>query len=122
MLVLDFLNILLDDTLEDIRQRFHRPADALALAGARQGIEECREALRGTAMERRLSALVEEARAASAAGMGQPDEWYWMARDMYVEWIARVVSVMLVSQHRDAILPPSRAAALEAARVIGVVE
>jgi len=121
MLVVDFLNILLDDTLEDIRQRYRRPADTLALQGARRGIEDCRTALAGDAMERRLSRLVAEARATSASAGGAPDEWFWVARDMYVEWIARVVSVMLVSQRREAILPPSRAAALEAARVIGVV-
>jgi hypothetical protein len=121
MLVVDFLNILLDDTAEDVRQRFRLPADRLALEGARRGIEDCRTALGGNGMERRLARLVAEARVASAAAGGAPDEWFWVARDMYVEWIARVVSVMLVSQRRDAIVPPSRAAALEAARVIGVV-
>jgi hypothetical protein len=120
MVIRDFLNLLLDDTLEDVRLRYRRPTDAMAFQGAERAIWECRAAMQGEGMSEALRALVAEARRDTTAASGQPDEWFWVTRDMYVEWITRVVSVVLVSHHRAAILPPSRAAALEAARLLGV--
>jgi hypothetical protein len=120
VLIRDFLNILLDDTLEEARLRRHGPHSAMAFQGAVQAVSECREAMRGERMKEELEALVASVRADSAAAAGQPDEWFWVSRDMYVEWIARVVSVILLSHGQRPILPPSRAAAMEAARLIGL--
>jgi len=118
MLIRDFLNLLLDDTLEDVRLRYCKPADAMAFQGAERAMQECRAALYGEGMTDQLRALVAEAKRHSAAAAGEADEWFWVTRDMYVEWIARVISVVLVSHRCSAILPPSRAAALEAARLL----
>jgi hypothetical protein len=118
MLVRDFLNLLLDDTLEEVRLRYRQPADAMAFQGAERALEECRTAMLGDDMAEDLRILVGDVRRHSVAAAGQPDEWFWVTRDMYVEWVARVVSVVLVSHRCSAILPPSRAAALEAARLL----
>jgi hypothetical protein len=120
VLIRDFLNILLDDTLEEARMRGHGPHAAMAFAGASQAVQECRQALHGERMPEQLGKLVAEARADSAVAAGQADEWFWVSRDMYVEWIARVVSVILLSHGQRPILPPSRQAAMEAARLIGL--
>jgi hypothetical protein len=118
MLIRDFLNLLLDDTLEDVRLRYRKPNEAMAFQGAERALEECRAAMQMDDMAENLRILVAEARHHSGLTAGQPDEWYWVTRDMYVEWVARVVSVVLVSHRCTAILPPSRAAALEAARLL----
>ncbi|MFC3123766.1 hypothetical protein ACFOD4_01730 [Pseudoroseomonas globiformis] len=120
MLIRDFLNILLDDTLEEARLRQARGGGALAFAGAERAVEECREALRGDGMAAAMRALLAEARAAAAVAAGQPDEPFWFAREMHVEWIAQVVSVVLMTVRAEAILPPTRGAAMEAARLIGL--
>lgn len=120
MLIRDFLNILLDDTLEEARMRRKGPQAALAFEGAAQAISDCREAMSGEKMPQRLEALLAQARIDSAAATGKADEWFWMAREMHVEWIARVVSVILLSHGQQPILPPSREAAMEAARLIGL--
>jgi hypothetical protein len=120
VLIRDFLNILLDDTLEEARMRRRGPQAALAFEGAAQAVVECREAMRGERMPQQLEALLARARGEAAAAAGQADEWFWVAREMHVEWIARVVSVILLSHGQQPILPPSREAAMEAARLIGL--
>ncbi|MFC7551162.1 hypothetical protein ACFQU7_00940 [Pseudoroseomonas wenyumeiae] len=74
----------------------------------------------GERMAQQLESLLARARAEAATAAGQPDEWFWVAREMHVEWIARVVSVILLSHGQRPILPPSREAAMEAARLIGL--
>ncbi|EHL99094.1 hypothetical protein HMPREF9946_03342 [Acetobacteraceae bacterium AT-5844] len=118
MLIRDFLTLLLDDTLEDARLRYCRPTDTMAFQGAEHALEECRAAMQGEAMSENLRALVADARRHAELATGEADEWFWMTREMYIEWIAQVVSVVLVSHRCNAILPPSRAAALEAARLL----
>ncbi|WP_147426062.1 hypothetical protein [Teichococcus wenyumeiae] len=120
MLIRDFLNILLDDTLEEARMRRRGPQATLSFEGASQAVCECREAMRGERMAQQLESLLARARAEAATAAGQPDEWFWVAREMHVEWIARVVSVILLSHGQRPILPPSREAAMEAARLIGL--
>ena len=118
MLIRDFLNILLDDTLEEARLRQHRGAGGgMAFGGAERAVAECREAMTGEGMGARLRALLAEARTASAAG-GRPDEDFWFSRELTVEWVASVVSVALLTARAEAIVPPSRAAALKAAQLM----
>jgi hypothetical protein len=124
MLIRDFLNILLDDTLEEARLRHAQastPGAALAFAGAERAVSECREAMTGDRMGARLRALLAAVRADSARAAGQPDEAFWFSRELYVEWIAEVVSVVLMTARAPAIIPPSRRAAIEAARLIGLL-
>ncbi|HWX47446.1 MAG TPA: hypothetical protein VNZ61_05280 [Roseomonas sp.] len=119
MLIRDFLNILLDDTLEEARLRQHRgPTGGLAFAGAERAVADCREAMTGERMGAKLKALLAEARATSAATAGRPDEAFWFSRELNVEWIASVVSVVLLTVRAEAIIPPSRAAALKAAQLM----
>ncbi len=118
MLIRDFLSMLLDDTLEDVRLRYRQPADTMAFQGAERALEECRVAMAGDEMADNLRALVADARRHAKAASGEPDEWFWITREMYVEWIAQVVSVVLLSHRCNAIVPPSRAAAVEAARLL----
>ncbi|KAA2211436.1 hypothetical protein [Teichococcus oryzae] len=123
MLIRDFLNILLDDTLEEARLRHAAgTVSALGFAGAELAVAECRAAMTGNRMGARLKRLLAEARADSTRAAGQPDEPFWFARELHVEWIAEVVSVVLLTARAEAIIPPSRRAALEAARLIGLHE
>ncbi|MBO1075046.1 hypothetical protein [Roseomonas marmotae] len=120
MLIRDFLSILLDDTLEDARLRHCWPSGALAFLGAEQAVADCRQAMTGSQITDNLRALLAEARVTSTQASGEPDEAFWFSRELYIEWIAKVVSVVLLTVRAEAILPPSREAAMEAARLIGL--
>ncbi|MXP63513.1 hypothetical protein E0493_09145 [Roseomonas sp. M0104] len=118
MLIRDFLNLLLDDTLEEARLRHRGPEDRLAFQGAERGVEDSRRAMTGEQMRRKLRELLEEARASAEAASGRPDEAFWFSRELHVEWIAKVISVVLLTAHVEVIVTPSREAALKAAQLM----
>ncbi len=122
MLVAEFLEFLLDDALEDARERASRLRDALAFAAVERALAECRAALVGDLRQGLADLLLqarEDARAALVAD--QPDRWFWFVREAQVEWIAEVVSVLLLQHGLPTVVPPGRGAALEAARLVGAL-
>ncbi len=122
MLVAEFLDFLLEDALEDARERAARSRDALGFAAVERALAECRDALAGGPREGLLALLArvrEDARAALAAA--RADRWFWFVREAQVEWISEVVSVVLLQRGLPTIVPPGRGAALEAARLAGVL-
>ncbi|MDJ0389313.1 hypothetical protein QMO56_14425 [Roseomonas sp. E05] len=118
MLIRDFLNLLLDDTLEEARLRRRSPDATLAFQGAERAVADCRQAMAGERMRAGLRNLLVEARERSAAAAGRPDEAFWFSRELHIEWIAKVVSVVLLTARVEAIVPPSREAALKAAQLM----
>ena len=123
MRLCDFLQFLLDDALEDARLRQRLPADQLGFHGAEQAIAECRACMGGDDMAERLREQLRQARLDSAAAVATqaPDQWFWFAREVQTEWIASVVSVILLQQQLPTIVPPTRGAAIAAARLAGLV-
>ncbi|MFC0407468.1 hypothetical protein [Roseomonas elaeocarpi] len=122
MRLCDFLQFLLDDALEDARLRQRLPADRLGFLGAEQAIAECRACMDDN-MAEGLREQLRQARLDSAAAVATqaPDQWFWFAREIQTEWIACVVSVILLQQHLPTIVPPTRGAAIAAARLAGLV-
>ncbi|MCK8784887.1 hypothetical protein M0638_10890 [Roseomonas sp. NAR14] len=121
MLIRDFLNFVLDDALEDARLRAVTPAERLAFAGIELADAECRDSL-AAEFPGGLGDLLCDARreAAAAIGAAAPDQWFWFARELHVEWIANVCSVILAQHHLPTIVPPTKGAAMAAAKVAGV--
>ncbi len=122
MLIGDFLNYLLDDVLEEARESHLKSPDATRFGAAERAVAECRAAM--TTAEHihgRLLGLLAEARkdVALALAADRPDAWYWMVREETVEWVANVVSVVLMNQRLPTIVPPTRGAAVAAARLAG---
>lgn len=122
MVIGDFLNFLLDDAMEDARVRsMSSPGDRMEFEGASLALEECRRCLDGDRMAIRMEMLLHEARTASAEAQsaGWPDTAFWFAREVQVEWIADVVSVILLHCRMPTIMPPTRGAAIAAAKLAG---
>jgi hypothetical protein len=119
VLIQDFLNLLLDDALEDARLRNATPTDRMAFLGAEAAVAECRACMTGDRMRERLGDLLREARENSriSVSSGRPDQWFWFAREVQVEWIASVVSVLLLLHRLPVIVPPTRGAAMAAAKI-----
>jgi hypothetical protein len=122
MLIRDFLLLLLDDALEEARLRhLANPLDRIEFQGAEHAVGECRAYLTGENLVCRMTSLLEECRAATRSALEDhyPDVMFWFAREAMVEWIASVVSVILMQQRIPVIVAPSRVAALAAARLVG---
>ena len=125
MLIRDFFNCLLDDTLEDAREGvLEHPGEQMSWLGTSRAVQECRECMMGRDMSGALTALLENARQDCTQSLDAdlPDQWYWFSREAGVEWIAGVVSVILLHQRMPPIVEPTRASALEAARLVGLVD
>ncbi len=122
MLVAEFLDFLLADALEDARERAARGRDPLGFAAVGRALDECRDAVAGDLREG-LAALLRAAREDSRAALSaaRPDRWFWFVREAQVEWIAEVVSVVLLQRGLPTVVPPGRGAALEAARLVGAL-
>ncbi len=125
MLVRDFLLMLIDDALEDARFRhLQTPGELLEFQGSCCALSECSSRMMGDEMPRRLASLLENARADSARALEEdhPDKQYWFAREVQVEWISEVVSVILLQNRLQVIVPPTKGAAMAAARIVGALE
>lgn len=124
MLIGEFLNYLLDDVLEEAREAHLSRPDILRFNGTERAVMECRAAMTtAEVIHPRLSHLLANARmnADQAVAIDLPDAWFWMARAETVEWVAKVVSVVLLNQRLPTIVPPTRPAAVVAARLAGAV-
>lgn len=125
MLVGEFLNFLLDDALEEARLRTASPSDAMGFKAAEVALAECRDAMLATdrEMPEKLGRLLREARldAEASSAAGSSDHWFWFCREAQIEWIAEVVSVVLMQGRLPTIVPPTKGAAIAAAVILGVL-
>jgi hypothetical protein len=119
MLIADFLNLVLDDCLEDSRQkRLCGNSNEMAHRGTEAAIAECRACMAGDGMVQAMRELLQAARERAAASQGDADEWHWLAREAAVEWVASLISVILLQKRMPTIVPPTRGAAVAAAGLI----
>ena len=121
MLVAEFIAFLLEDCLEEARYgRLCGQSDEMAWRGTGTALEECRTAVQGDRMADRLRDLLADARRCSSAAVSADahDQWFWFAREATVEWIASVISVVLLQRREPTIVPPTRGAALAAAALV----
>lgn len=121
MLVCEFLSFLLDDCLEDARIQHAYDADRNIFLGTERAIAECREAMIGDRLAEQVTALLNRAQADAAATLSTHDEMYWYSREVQIEWVAGVVSILLINMHLPPIIQPTREAALAAAKLIGTI-
>jgi hypothetical protein len=90
----DFLNAIIDDGENEVRERFLRPNQKIRLEGALEGFDVCRgkgpediAALLDEARERRQRASRDRAR----------DYWFWREREAQIEHVLGVISALLYS-------------------------
>lgn len=85
--------------------------------GAILGFTECRGlSLAGiSALHREADQKSNEARRDQAA-----DYWYWRCRALEIEWVANVLSAILMNEGRPVIVQPTGRGFLMAARIVGV--
>ena len=117
----DFLSFLLDETLEEARMQHLCKPDPLGFRGARMALSECRHALSTQPISRGLRALLDQAREDTITHAGASDAWFWLTREAQIEWVASVVSVILLQYRIPTIVPPTRGAAIAAARLVGAL-
>lgn len=119
MLWIDALNAVIDDGIEAARLDYARPDQKLKLDGSIRGFEDCR----GKTAEE-IGKLLAQANqdADDARRREAQDYWHWRCRAAEIEWVANVLSAILMNEGRPTIVTPTARGMLKAADIIGVSE
>ena len=115
----DCLNWIIDDGIEAARADYTRPDQGLWLEGSIAGFEECRGK---TPPE--IADLILAARLRADQAMRDEDAryWYWRCRSLEIEWVANVLSNIMMAQGWPAIGIATYRGLMKAAEIIGVSE
>lgn len=123
----DFLKRLVSQGIEAARRDYggkDRHRDAM-LAGSIEGFMECEDLQPDEIADLLQDAgrRTREARTRAELGETKRDD-YWRARcrELEIEWVANCVSVILVNDGHEPIIPPTGRAAMTVARIVGVGE
>jgi hypothetical protein len=113
----DALNAIIDDGIEAARLDYVGKTDKPKLDGAIAGFEECRGK---SPIE--IAVLLAKARNDTEEKFRNesPDYWYWRCRELEIEWVANVLSVMLLQQDLPVIVQPTLRGMLKAMDILGV--
>jgi hypothetical protein len=119
MLLVDALHAVIDDGIEAARHDYAKPRDTLKREGAIAGFEECRNKTPA-----QIAALLVEAneRARQAMQEEDPRYWFWRCRALEIEWVANVLSNILVAHGTLPIATMTARGRLKAAEILGVAE
>ena len=117
MLLMDALNHIIDDGIEAARADYAKPADKLKLDGSIRGFEDCRgkQPEQITVLIVSANEIVTDKRRERAA-----DYWYWRCRALEIEWVANVLSNILMANRHPPISMMTARGAMKAASIIGV--
>lgn len=113
----DALNAVIDDGIEAARLDYTKPDDKLKLDGSIRGFEECRGK---TPVQLAVQLAIARGRAQQAHRQRAADYWYWQCRAAETEWVANVVSVLLLQQNLPVIVQPTVRGMLKAMDIVGV--
>jgi hypothetical protein len=113
----DALNHIIDDGIEAARLDYAKPRNTLKREGAIAGFTECRGK-----QPSEIKALLAEAneRAFRAPGDDAEHFWYWRCRALEIEWVANVLSNIMVAHGWPAIAMTTARGAMKAAEIVGV--
>ncbi len=121
----DFLHKLINLGIEAARRDYagEDPHRRAKLAGSIDGFEDCRgktpDQIPGLLKE--AHAKADQARARVHEGeITYDDYWRVRCRELEVEWVANCVSVLLVRQGIEPIVPPTARALMTVAEIVGV--
>ena len=117
MLLVDALNHIIDDGIEAARNDYLKPEDKLKLDGSIQGFEDCRckSPTEITDLVIKANQVVNEKHREQT-----DDYWYWRCRVLEIEWVANVLSHILITNGHPAISMMTARGGLKAAEIIGV--
>ena len=118
-----FLERVVNDGIEAVRKDYSRPEQEPKLRGSIQGFEDCRGK---SPIE--IGELIKQAsrRTFEASIRVHEDEisdgeyWVVRCRELEIEWVANVVSAMLMNQGLPVIIAPTARGAMKAAEIVGV--
>lgn len=112
----DFLNAIIDDGLEEVRQTYLRVDQHTKRDGAVAGFESCR----GLSDEALLQ-LRERARgeAETARKSKVHSYWFFRMKELQIEWVLNVLSAALYSQGEPVLIPPTGRGLRKAADILG---
>jgi hypothetical protein len=117
MLLIDALNQIIDDGIEAARSDYLKPGDKPKLDGSIHGFEECR----GRSPDEIADLLVAASEKVVEVFREQsPQYWFWRCRQAEIEWVANVLSHIMVAQGWAPIAMMTARGGMKAAEIIGV--
>ena len=112
----DALNRIIDDGIEAAKRDYDEPDQEDQLKGAIQGFSECR----GKNPQQIKALMLKARRDAQEAFHDAKDHyWFWRCRCAEIEWVANVLSCIMVAQDWPAITIRSYRGMMKAAEIIG---
>ncbi len=111
------LHAIIDDGIESARLDYAKPADKQKLDGSIFGFEECRGK---SPVEIAIILASARERAQQAHREQAVDYWYWRCRELEIEWVANVISALLMNQGLPIIVPVTHRGMLKAMDIVGV--
>lgn len=119
----EFLLRVVEEGIEGARHDYGRPEQRTKLEGSIEGFEACR----GKSLKELAQVLADAERSSKEARSRFhekeiPSDEYWRARcrEAEIEWVANVVSAMLLNQGLEPIVNPTARGAMQAAKILGV--
>lgn len=123
MHLMDAINHIIDDGIEGARHDYIKPRDKSKLDGSIKGFEDCRgknpseiEALLLQANQVSQRAFID----ANEGRISSEQYWFWRCRTIEIEWVANVLSHIMVAQGWPPIGIMTANGGLQAARIISV--
>ena len=123
MFVSDFLFMFFEDTLEDARLKHLSSPDVPSFNGVSDALADCRAVMKGRNLHHDMTVLLRSAmsRHEDAFLSDNPyDAAYSMNYAASVEWVASVISAVLMQQQLPLIVVPNLEAMLTAIRIISI--
>ena len=113
----EFLNAIIDDGIEEVRQRFTKVSQALRRDGAMSGFEACRGQ-----NDQALLDLLEKAETetTSARSIQSHNYWYYREREAQIEWTLNVLSASMQEHGQAPLITPTVRGLCKAADILGV--
>ena len=119
----EFLDRVVSDGIEAVKKDYSKPEQEPKRRGAIQGFEDCRgkspteiAELLKKAEKRTFEASIR----VNESEISDGEYWAIRCREAEIEWVANVVSAMLMNQGLPIIVAPTARGAMKAAEIVGV--
>ncbi len=119
----EFLDRVVNDGIEAAKKDYSRPDQESKLRGSIQGFEDCRGKSPteiGEILKKADKRTFEASIRVHEGEISDQEYWAVRCRELEIEWVANVVSAMLMNQGLPVIVVPTARGAMKASEIVGV--
>lgn len=119
----EFLDRVVNDGIEAVKKDYSKPEQEPKRRGSIQGFEDCRgksPSEIGELIKLASKKTFEASIRVHEDEISDGEYWAVRCRELEIEWVANVVSAMLMNQGLPVIVAPTARGAMKAAEIVGV--